>query len=238
MSDPDLSAPVAGIDLPMSDLSAHQTLTDKVTEQIRRQLINGEFAPGQRLSEATLTQSLDVSRNTLREAFRNLTKEGLLTHSPNRGVAVAVPSMASIIDIYRVRRMIECQSLAQAYPHHPARQRMRAAVDDALACRERQDWTGLGTANMAFHMAIVELADSDRLNAMFSQLLAELRLVFGLLQDPEFLHAPYAEMNERILRWVEAGEFGTAADALRDYLAQSERIVLASYARRVGGDGG
>ena len=219
----------------MTSSDAHQTLTDKVTEAIRRRLINGEFLPGQRLSEATLTQSLDVSRNTLREAFRNLTKEGLLTYAPNRGVAVAVPSMASIIDIYRVRRMIECQGLAQAYPHHPARQRMRQAVDDALACREQQDWAGVGTANMAFHMAIVELADSERLNAMFSQLLAELRLVFGLLQDPEFLHAPYADMNEQILQRVEAGDFAKAADALKDYLAQSERIVLASYARRVGG---
>jgi len=217
----------------MTTSDAHQTLTDKVTEQIRRRLINGEFMPGQRLSEATLTQSLDVSRNTLREAFRNLTKEGLLTYAPNRGVAVAVPSMASIIDIYRVRRMIECQALAQAYPHHPARQRMRQAVDDALAYRERQDWAGVGTANMAFHMAIVELADSERLNAMFALLLAELRLVFGLLQDPEFLHAPYADMNEQILQRVEAGDFGKAADALKDYLAQSERIVLASYARRV-----
>ena len=222
----------------MTDPNAHQTLTDKVTEQIRRRLINGEFAPGQRLSEATLTQSLDVSRNTLREAFRNLTKEGLLTHSPNRGVAVAVPSMASIIDLYRVRRMIECQALAQAYPHHPAHQRMRQAVDDAVARRHNQDWSGVGTANMAFHMAIVELADSARLNAMFSLLLAELRLVFGLLQDPEFLHAPYAEMNKRILELVEAGEFQKAADALKDYLAQSERIVLASYARRVSAAGG
>ncbi|MNV99179.1 hypothetical protein D3C71_1945070 [compost metagenome] len=65
-------------------------------------------------------------------------------------------------------------------------------------------------------------------------MLAELRLVFGLLQDPEFLHAPYADMNQQILQSVEAGEFGKAADALKDYLAQSERIVLASYARRVG----
>ncbi|KAG1247663.1 hypothetical protein G6F68_014107 [Rhizopus microsporus] len=146
--------------------------------------------------------------------------------------------MASIIDLYRVRRMIECQALAQAYPHHPAHQRMRQAVDDAVARRQNQDWSGVGTANMAFHMAIVELADSERRNAMFSLLLAELRLVFGLLQDPEFLHAPYAEMNKRILELVEAGEFQKAADALKDYLAQSERIVLASYARRVSAAGG
>ncbi|CAM4009179.1 GntR family transcriptional regulator [Bordetella muralis] len=220
----------------MRHSDAHQSLTDKVTEQIRSRLINGEFVPGQRLSEAALTQVLDVSRNTLREAFRILTKEGLLTHLPNCGVSVAVPTMASIIDIYRVRRIIECQALAQAYPRHPARQRIRQAVEEALRCRAQQDWQGVGTANMAFHKAIVELADSERLNDMFSHLLVELRLVFGLLQDPEFLHAPYAEMNEQILLQTEAGEFRQAADALNDYLVQSERIVLAGYARRLGGN--
>ncbi|MCC5763552.1 GntR family transcriptional regulator, partial [Klebsiella pneumoniae] len=93
-----------------------RTLGETVTAEIRRKLVEGELVPGQRLSEAALSESLDISRNTLREAFRVLTQEGLLKHEPNRGVFVAVPDMASIIDIYRVRRFIECQALAQAYP--------------------------------------------------------------------------------------------------------------------------
>lgn len=213
------------------------SLTDRVTEAIRRKLADGEFAPGQRLSEAALAEQLDISRNTLREAFRLLTKEGLLTHSPNRGVSVAVPNIAAIIDIYRVRRLIECQALAQAYPRHPAKQRLRSAVEAALQARDRGDWRAVGSANMAFHMAVVELADSERLNTMFSHLLAELRLAFGLLQDPEFLHAPFVDMNVRILALTEGGEFAQAADALKDYLVQSERIVLAVYARRIAGTG-
>lgn len=47
--------------------------------------------PGQKLSEAALSESLDISRNTLREVFRTLTKEGLIKHAPNRGVFVATP---------------------------------------------------------------------------------------------------------------------------------------------------
>ena len=210
---------------------ARQNLAEKVAERIRRQLVNGDFAPGQRLSEAALAQSLEVSRNTLREAFRMLTKEGLITHAPNRGVSVAVPSIASIIDIYRVRRIIECQALAQAYPLHPAKQRMREAVQRAQHCRDAKDWSGVGTANMDFHMAIVELADSERLNTMFAHLLAELRLVFGLLRDPEFLHAPYLDRNQQIVDHVEAGEFAAAAAALHDYLQHAERIVLAVCTR-------
>ena len=89
-----------------------RTLGETVTAEIRRKLVGGELVPGQRLSEAALSESLDISRNTLREAFRVLTQEGLLKHEPNRGVFVSVPDMASIIEIYRARRFIECQALA------------------------------------------------------------------------------------------------------------------------------
>ncbi len=209
-------------------------LSERVAEQLRQKITAGEFQPGQRLSEQALSDHLGISRNTLREVFRVLTKDGLLRHEPNRGVFVSVPSIAAIIDIYRVRRLIECQALAQAYPRHPAKKRMREAVEAALRARETGDWLGVGTANMAFHMGIVQLADSERLNLLFAQVLAELRLAFGLLRDPEFLHAPYVDMNQSILVLTEAGDFARASSALNDYLVHSERIVLAVYARQLG----
>lgn len=210
------------------------TLGERIAAQLRQMITAGELQPGQRLSEQTLAESLDISRNTLREVFRVLTKDGLLRHEPNRGVFVAVPSIAAIIDIYRVRRLIECQALAQAYPRHPAKAHMRAAVEAAERARDAADWVGVGTANMSFHMGIVELADSERLNMLFGQVLAELRLAFGMLQDPEFLHAPFVDMNRGILELADAGSFAKAAASLSDYLVHSERLVLAVYARKLG----
>lgn len=213
----------------------HDALEEQASEQA------GEFPFDDWLMKGAIPSyrkvGRSISRNTLREVFRLLTKEGLLRHEPNRGVSVAVPSIASIIDIYRVRRLIECQAMAQAYPRNPAIQHMRRAVEAGQTCRDNADWQGVGTANMEFHMAIVELADSERLNTMFAHLLAELRLAFGLLNDPEFLHAPYVEMNVKILELFEAGKLAEAAAALNDYLVHSERIVLAVYARRIS-DGG
>lgn len=213
------------------------TLNERMADLIRQKIVKGEFSPGQRLSEAALSESLQISRNTLREVFRILTKEGLVRHAPNCGISVAIPSIASIIDIYRVRRLIECQALAQAYPRHPAKKHMREAVEMALKCRDAADWQGVGTANMEFHMAIVELADSERLNVMFSHLLAELRLAFGLLNDPVFLHAPYIEINVKILEMFEDGKLQESATTLNEYLVHSERIVLGVYARRLSDTG-
>ncbi len=209
-------------------------LPKKLANTLRDHLIAGDFTPGQRLSEQALCTSLDVSRNTLREAFRLLTKEGLLQHEANRGVFVTIPTISSVIDIYRVRRIIECRALANSYPRHPAAARMRAAVETAMAARQRQDWQEVGSANMLFHAAIVALADSVRLSEFYAQIAAELRLSFCLLDKPDLLHEPYVEMNADILHRLEAGRPQEAAAALEAYLTQSERTVLAALARASG----
>lgn len=208
-----------------------RSLGETITQEIRRMLVEGELVPGQRLSEAGLAESLDISRNTLREAFRVLTREGLLKHEPNRGVTVAEPDMSSIIDIYRVRRFIECTALAQGYPQHPGALHMREAVELGVRAVEAKDWVAVGTANMIFHKSIVELADSPRLVVFYGQISAELRLAFGLLNDPQFLHSPFLGKNAAILKCLEEGRPAEATVMLEAYLVQSERTVLAAYER-------
>ena len=206
---------------------------DRAAEGLRRLLIAGDLVPGQRLSETAVSDRLGVSRNTLREAFRMLTHERLLVHKPHAGVFVAVPSLASIIDIYRVRRMIECQALRSSPARHPASRRMRAAVESAQASRETDDWIAVGTANMEFHSAIVALADSDHLDRLYANISAELRLAFGLLDDPDYLHRPYVDRNAAVLERYLAGDSAGAASILEDYLLQSERTIVAAYARQL-----
>lgn len=210
---------------------AVQTLAETVAERIREQVISGHLTPGSHLSEQTLSDELQVSRNTLREVFRMLTKEGLLRYEANRGVFVSTPSMSTIIDIYRVRRFIECPALAQAHPRHPGVSRMRMAVEKARRCREEKDWLGVGSADIAFHAAVVELADSPRLSAFYAQISLELRLVFGLLQDPEFLHGPFIDQNLEIVTELEAGRAVAASELLEAYLLRAERFILGAYAR-------
>ncbi|SPJ32552.1 GntR family transcriptional regulator [Kushneria phyllosphaerae] len=210
-----------------------ESLGNTVAAGIRRLLVEGAFTPGQRLSEVALCERLGVSRNTLREAFRTLAHEGLVTHQPHRGVFVTSPDAASIVEIYRLRRFIECRALSEAWPSHPAVREMRVAVDEAHARSEQQDWLAVGTANMAFHGAIVALADSPRLNGFFRQILAELRLAFGLMSDKEWLHAPYVDMNRQVLETFEASDTKAAVALLEQYLAQSERVVLAAWERQV-----
>lgn len=206
-------------------------MADTVAEILRQQLIQGELRAGERLSESALSQRLETSRNTLREAFRMLIKEGLLRHTPNRGVSVVVPTIADIIDIYRARRLIECQALEKAWPLHPAHKLMQEAVEAGETASKVGDWRRVGSANMAFHAGIVALHDSKRLSVMYERLAAELRLAFGLLDNPEYLHSPYVDYNARLLQLFMEGQMAAAARELDTYLVQSERMVLAVYSQ-------
>lgn len=216
-------------------VTAVQPLADSVAARIREKVISGELSPGEHLSEVSLSEEMQVSRNTLREVFRLLTKEGILRHEANRGVFVTTPSISTIIDIYRIRRLIECQALAGAYPRHPAIAKMREAVESAKEARKAGRWLAVGSADIAFHSAIVELADSPRLSAFYSHISLELRLVFGLLKDPEYLHAPFVDQNEKLIEQVEAGNFKQAAEMLDSYLQQAERFIMLAYSKAIEG---
>lgn len=202
-----------------------------LADELRRRISNGEFTPGARLSEADLAQRLDVSRNTLREAFRVLEEQGLAAHVPHRGVSVAAPTIADVIDIYRARRTIEGGVLAAASPRHPGVALMRAAVDQGAAAAAADDWREAGSANQAFHTAIVSLADSHRLNRTFGNLSAELRLAFLEIDDLRALHEPFVDRNGHILATlVDEGPAAATVD-LERYLTDAERLVLGAFAR-------
>ncbi|WP_194421353.1 GntR family transcriptional regulator [Microbacterium abyssi] len=202
-----------------------------LADALRQSIIDGEFAPGSKLSEAMLAGRFEVSRNTVREAFRVLAEQGLLEHTPHRGVSVAAPTIADVVDIYRARRTIECTVMRECEPEHPAVQRMRDALAESEHWLPQEEWKRVGSANMAFHVAIIDLADSPRLARTYQNLAAELRLVFLEIDDPRALHEPFVRRNRIVLDALLTKGPDAAADALEDYLIQSERLVLGAFAR-------
>lgn len=74
---------------------------------IRRRILEGEYAPGQRLVEVELASSLNVSRAPIREALRGLEKEGLVGHKPARGFFVPIITLDDAHGLYELREALE-----------------------------------------------------------------------------------------------------------------------------------
>lgn len=204
------------------------SIAERAADVLRVRITEGYYRPGSRLSEESIGGELKISRNTLREAFRLLTHERLLLHEPYRGVSVRVLSVHDVVDLYRVRKVVEC-GIAADPPDLTGLDRVDLAVREGEEAFDGADWQGLGTANIHFHQALVALAGSSRLDELMRGILAELRLVFHVMADPRRFHEPYLTRNQKILTLLTHGEYAAAAKALGTYLDDAERQLVDAY---------
>ena len=204
---------------------------ERTADILRERIIEGLFRPGERLSEEELSAALNVSRNTLREAFRQLGQEGVLVHEFGRGVFVRTLSIDDVRDIYAMRRILELAAV-RSLPNAPvgALDAVRLAVESAEEAATRQDWFAVGTANMRFHQAVAELTGSRRVRDVVRRLLAELRLVFVVMSDLREFHQPYLASNRELYELLAAGDVVAAEKALAAYFDMAEGQLLAAYA--------
>lgn len=215
------------------DLARDRVLLDRTSTAervagiLRERIMEGQFPPGSRLSEDAITAGLGISRNTLREAFRLLAHEKLLVHELNRGVFVRKPDSADVLDLYRVRRVIECAAVRALTAGEATR--LAEAVADADVAAEEGRWADVGTANLRFHQAIAGLLGSPRVDELMRQLSAELRLVFHVMENQRTFYEPYLPRNREILERLIAGDVVAAARMLEDYLTDAERQLVGAY---------
>ncbi|MFI0443829.1 GntR family transcriptional regulator [Actinomadura sp. 6N118] len=204
----------------------------RMADLLRDQITAGLLKPGARLPEEELGKAAGVSRNTLREAFRMLVKERLLVHEFNRGVFVRTLTPEDVTDIYRARRILECEGLRNAPAATPeALARLDAAVTAGEQAAAAGDWPEVGTADIQFHKAIAALCGSSRVDEMVRHLLAELRLAFHQMTSPREFHAPYLERNRTLVTLVQGGELEAAEHELNDYLSTAQAQLLQTYHR-------
>ncbi|KEF22382.1 GntR family transcriptional regulator [Streptomyces rimosus] len=214
-------------------LLGRSSTAERVADILRDRITEGYFPPGARLSEESIGGALGVSRNTPREAFRLLTHERLLVHQLNRGVFVRIVTVADLDDIYRVRTLVECAAVRSlGEPPYPVGA-MEAAVLAGETAFEERAWRDLGTANLRFHQAVVGLAGSPRMDELMRGVLAELRLVFHVMDDPRRFHAPYLTRNRQIIEALEAGEAAEAERLLESYLEDSRAQLSGAYTQRI-----
>ncbi|MFD7107871.1 GntR family transcriptional regulator [Streptomyces kasugaensis] len=220
-------------------LLGRSSTAERVADILRDRITEGYFPPGVRLSEEGIGGALGVSRNTLREAFRLLTHERLLVHRLNRGVFVRLVTVADLDDIYRVRTLVECAAVRGlgASPHDAGATEAIAAIEAAVRAGETAShdraWQDLSTANIRFHQAIVALAGSPRTDELMRGVLAELRLVFHVMDDPRRFHAPYLTRNRQIVEALQAGDAAEAERLLVSYLEDSRSQLSGAYAQHI-----
>jgi DNA-binding GntR family transcriptional regulator len=210
-------------------IGLEQTSTvDRVVEELRRAVFEGELESGTPLREVALAESLGVSRPTVREALTVLVADGLATREPHRGVAVATPDPESIGDVSRARGVLELAGVRNwDSAEETDREAVRTALQEYGAAVGRSAGYGeLNRRHLAIHLSLVGLTGSPRLVAMAAQLTAELRLALAQVDRVRQNASDQAASHQHLLDLLEAGDVDAAAAELEEHLDGAESAII------------
>ena len=226
--------------LPPSTIALLQSnsLTMAVQQEVERAILAGEYAPGDKLNEATLALKLGVSRGPVREAFRMLDEAGLVRTEKNRGVFVRDIPLDEAIEIFELRATMEELVGRRLASTMSAAQQQEIesvvhAMEDAVKTADSHTYHLL---NLQFHDRLVEMAGNRKLASIYRKLVKEISLFRRLNLAGRDVLPDSAQAHWNILKAIKSGNPDVAGRALFDHAMQSKSRTIANDELRRGAD--
>ena len=190
-----------------------RTLPEQIAARLRQDVLSGKLKAGDPLREVDLSVRFGVSRGPVREAFRQLTQQGLLVLEPNKGVRVAqIPSVEVRPLVVQLRRSIETFVLDSIFDRINDKDIIfwQEILDDIRAACESNDLDSLTENDLRFHQAIIQSHDDRDLFTLWQPIAMRMMMHYNRLDD---IMESYRE-HKRILDAIRARDKPAAIMAL------------------------
>jgi DNA-binding GntR family transcriptional regulator len=207
------------------------TLAEAAANSIREAIFRGDLSPGTPLRENELSQTLHISRGTVREALRLLTRQGGLVETiPYKGTIVAVLTPERVKEIYTLRAQLE------SYAVQIALENKAWCPEDLEACKELVAQMGkmLKEENyfeeihldMEFHRRISAPCNHHLLLEVLNNLQSQ---VLALIVNTKLYRSdrvPDDISHQAILDGIAQGDPAAAADVVRNHIIDAGSALL------------
>lgn len=210
-----------------------RTLSDDVVNSIRNAILVGRLSPGERLGEEALAESLGVSRGPVREAFRQLEREGLIVQHRNGRAYVARLSREDLEEIYPLRTALEMLAVQLAVRNAtPEVLNELQQILDTVSSSPEIMLTEQEAAefDINFHDTLCRAAGNKRLYACWSDLRPQIHvfLLSRNVADGDFRE--YAVKSHRtILEAIRNKEEQRALALMQAHLQGSYQRLVRTY---------
>ena len=206
--------------------ATHLPLRHAVLEEIRRRIVAGEWAQGERLFEDQIAAELNVSRNPVREALQALASEGFVELEPRRGARVATVSAQRATELFEVREVLEglVAGLAATRRTDAELATMREIVLEGTAAATSPDLTRLPALNTRFHHSLAAAAR----NEMLADTIERLRHIIEWIYAQRIAERAPRSWDEhaRIVEAIAAGDPAAAELVARAHIARARDAYL------------
>ncbi|MFG3366979.1 GntR family transcriptional regulator [Streptomyces sp. NPDC048156] len=197
--------------------------SERVTRQLRDDILDGVRTPGSKLVERELAAQIGVSRVPVRDALRVLVAEGLVTPRPRTWAVVREFTPTDIADLNEVREALEVMTfrLAAQRGDRVGLERLRSDLDEELAAARAGDAVRARRAAADFHETVTSMAANELLSELEGTLRSRMRWLLGrhdnLLAMALEHEALYAAVAERDVALVE--------ELVVQHLENSRRVI-------------
>ncbi|MCR4402059.1 MAG: GntR family transcriptional regulator [Firmicutes bacterium] len=207
-----------------------ETIREKVYARLRRAIVEGHFAPGERLIQDRLAQQLGVSRSPVRDAIRRLESEGLVEVAPVRGVTVINMPPDEAVGLYDLREVLEGLAARLA-----ARNISSEKLSELRSCVKRMGdllppktkphkWV---EENSRFHEIIVEASGNRKLMELLPVLRESIGVLCRTIESNPGRVAEAMREHEDILAAIACGDAEESERLGRLHIVRSKNAVLA-----------
>ena len=200
---------------------SYQQVWEAVCDRIRASILAGDLPAGAKLVEADLARQFGVSRGPIREALRELSREGLVVDLPRRGTFVCTLTQTDLTEVYAVREALELVAVREATAS--ATEAELAGLAEAHREMDEtwrgSDWNAAITADARFHLTLIRLAKNKRMETIYEQMGAQtvLLLVTASSSDVSLRGAPLQAIHRAIAEAVVARDKTAARKAISDH---------------------
>lgn len=209
-------------------LQNHKPLREIVYEELKRQIMVGEIAPGTRMMEVELADEMGVSRTPVREAIRKLEKEGLVSIEPRRGAYASEISIKDMVDVLEVRQDLEgmAAALASLRITEVEKNNLEKIVGDYTLAVESGNISEIIKYDEAFHKYIVSISGNKTLVQMVSQI-QDLALRFRYIYYDDFTRFKNQPLeHHRIVEAIFAADSERARVEAENHLSKLKEFVI------------
>jgi DNA-binding GntR family transcriptional regulator len=218
-----------------SPVQPFRPLSEDAYDALRRAILGGQLAPGERIVEADIARQMVISRSPVREAVRKLEREGLVEYVPRRGTVVLGLSAEDVADAYQLRAHLEAFGARLAATRAGEEQLAQLAemIERMHACAIAGDLPGLVAADVEFHRRLCQASGSRRLVQAWDSLNPERWTLLSGLKATEFSLVQIADRHWPMLAALKSRNPETAESVIRRHILDLADSVLS----RLGSDG-
>ena len=205
------------------------SLRQQALSALRRAITTGQLTPGTHLVETELSEKLQISRGTLREAMRQLQQEGLISAGARGRLSVRHLDTKEIRDIFNVRAALEslaARELAALAERADCVQLLRDAVDDMdrWAASNLEDRI---EADLRFHRTMCQLTGNETLLHQWTSLEGSIRMSIMFAGVERAIKNMDAKRHMEIVDAIEAGDADLAAATVASHMAGAAHVLVA-----------